>query len=99
LYVHLSISGWDVCMVLNVKTALYWDVMPCILVDVYMHFVGTCIFTPILKMNIPKEYIASIVTSLQTMKLVGGHKYKQGNTVCTFSSTYRMESSICYVTF
>jgi len=83
-------------MVFKVKAALYWDVMSCILVDVYMHFVGTCcIFTPIQKMNILKDYIASIVSSVQTMKMVDDHKHSQGNTVCTFSSTQRMESRIC----
>lgn len=72
----------------------------CIPVDVYMHFVGTCrIFTLILKMNILKGYITSIVSSVQMMKLVDSHKHSQGDTVCTFSSTYRMESCICYVTF
>ena len=55
-------------MVLSIKTAVYWDVTSCILVDVYMHFVGTCcIFTPVLKMNILQEYIASIVSSVQTV--------------------------------
>lgn len=101
LFIHpLSISGWDVFMVFNVKTAVYRDVTSCILVGVYVHFVGTCrIFIPILKMNILKDYIASIVSSVQTMKLVDGRKHSQGNTVCTFSSTYRMETRICYVMF
>jgi hypothetical protein len=92
----LSVSGWVVFMVLNIKTAIYWDVTSCILVDIYMHFVGTCcIFTPIVKMNILQEYIASIVSSVQTIKLVDGCKHSQGSTVCTFSSTYRLESRIC----
>jgi hypothetical protein len=87
-------------MVLNVKTAVYWDVTSRILVDVYVHFVGTCyIFSPILKMNILKTYIASVISSVQTMKLVDGRKHSQGNTVCTFSSTHRMGSHICCVNF
>jgi hypothetical protein len=46
-------------------------------------------------MNILKDYIASIVSSVQTMKMVDDHKHSQGNTVCTFSSNQRMESCIC----
>jgi hypothetical protein len=43
-------------MVVNVKIGVFQDVTPCILIDVYLHFVGTyCIFSPVLKMDILKE--------------------------------------------
>jgi len=52
-------------MVLSIKTAVYWDVMSCIVVDVYIHSVETCcIFTAILKMNFLQEYIAYVAYSL-----------------------------------
>jgi hypothetical protein len=66
-------------MVVNVKTVIYWDVRAYILVDVYTHFVGTCcVFIPVLKMNILKEYIASTISSVQTVKLADGRKHSQG---------------------
>jgi hypothetical protein len=47
---------FEVLMMVNIKTGVFWDVTPCILVCIYLRFGGIYwIFSPILKMDILKE--------------------------------------------